>query len=154
MVSEYFESLLVLCTFVALSLGVSHTKFRGVTGFGAGVIMTCAVLVPLVGILCDIDTDSILKDFDIDIDGEYLTDDMIETAFESGIAEYVSSKYGVDKDCVIVMADGFDMENMRAERIYITLCGPAIWLDYKKIENEISGEFTSGGICEVSLEIG
>ena len=45
------------------------------------------------------------------------------------------------------------MERLRAERIYVTLSGRAVFLDYKKIEDEVRSEFTNGGECEVSLKI-
>ena len=72
----------------------------------------------------------------MDYDGA--TDSSIELAFENGIAEYIAEEYAVDTSAVLVNVDGFDMASLRAERIYVTLSGEAILLDYKKIEKELT----------------
>ena len=154
MLNEYFEGVMMLVTFVSLALGVVHPKLKNVTGFAAGILLACAILLPLVSIVRDIDgkysLDSILNSMEY----EDATDGSIELAFEKGIAAYIADKYGVRRDEVLVMADGFDLERIKAKRIYVTLCSRAALLDYKKIEEEIEKEFTEGGECEVSLRIG
>lgn len=154
MLKEYFEGLMVLITFMALALGVAHPRLRSVTTFSAGLMIICAILLPLVSIMRDISEKYSLDNLFEDIEYDNVTDDAIELAFEMGISAYVVDKYGVKSDDVVVMADGFDMESMKAQRIYITLSSKAALLDYKKIEEEIKKEFTSGGECEVSLKIG
>ena len=67
---------------------------------------------------------------------------------------YISEKYATDKDLVSVRADGFDIGSVRAQRIYVILSGRAAMLDYKKIEEDVCRQFTSGGECEVSIKIG
>lgn len=154
MLKEYFEGILLLAVLIALSIGISHQRLRNVTRFGAGVLLTCAILLPLVDIFKDFDGKDYVDEIMGSMEYENATDDTIEIAFENGVSEYIADKYGVDRSCVLVMADEFDMETVRAERIYITLIGEAALLDYKRIEEEISREFTSGGECEVSLKIG
>lgn len=154
MLKEYFEGVMLLLTFVALALGVSHPKLRNATNFSAGVLIICAILLPLIDIIRDIDRKYSVDDLLFDIEYSDATDDAIEIAFEEGIALYIADKYGVNKDDVLVMADGFDIGGMKAERIYITLSSKAALLDYKKIEEKIAKEFTNGGECEVSLKIG
>ena len=154
MLKEYFEGVMILASFVALVVGVSHPRLKSATNFSAGVLIMCAILLPLVGIIKDIDKKYSIDDLFSVIEYEDTTDGAIELAFEEGIALYIVDKYDVKSEDVLVMADGFDIENMRAERIYITLSSRAALLDYKKIEEEIAKEFTYGGECEVSLEIG
>lgn len=154
MLKEYFESVIMLVLFAALVLGVVHTRLKDVTYFSTGVLVICAIMLPLVSIIRDIDHKYSLDDIFHTMEYEDLTDGAIESAFEMGISGYVANKYGVDSDDVLVMADGFDLERMRAQRIYITLSSKAVFLDYKKIEEEIEKEFTDGGECEVSLKIG
>ena len=139
-------------TFAAILLGIAHPKLKGATSYSIGVLMICVILLPLVDIIRDFDTKSMFDSINMDLEYD-ITDDMIEASFEEGISEYIAQKYGVDKSCVSVMADGFDMERLRAERIYVTLSGKAVFLDYKKIEDEVRSEFTNGGECEVSLKL-
>ena len=115
--------------------------------------MICAVLLPLVDIIRDFDIEkSIDSIFDgIDYDAP---DSAIELAFEEGVAEYISAEYGVAASNVEVHADGFDIATLKAVRIYVTLSGKAIVLDYKRIEKEVKAQFTLDGECEVSLSLG
>lgn len=152
MLREYFTEIIILMTFAAILLGIAHPKLKGATSYSIGVLMICVILLPLVDIIRDFDTKSMFDSINMDLEYD-ITDDMIEASFEEGISEYIAQKYGVDKSCVSVMADGFDMERLRAERIYVTLSGKAVFLDYKKIEDEVRSEFTNGGECEVSLKI-
>ncbi|MBR2971653.1 MAG: hypothetical protein IKC61_01845 [Clostridia bacterium] len=152
MLREYFSEIIIIMTFAAILLGIAHPKLKGATSYSIGVLMICVILLPLVDIIRDFDTKSMFDSINMDLEYD-ITDDMIEASFEEGISEYIAQKYGVDKSCVSVMADGFDMERLRAERIYVTLSGRAVFLDYKKIEDEVRSEFTNGGECEVSLKI-
>ena len=154
MLKAYFKELIILVTFAALALGVSHPRLRNATSFSAGVLIICAILLPLVSIIRDINKKHSIDDMLSDVEYEDATDDALELVFEKSIATYIAEKYGVGSDDVLVMADGFDIGSMRAQRIYITLSSKAAFLDYKKIEEEIAKEFTQGGECEVSLKIG
>ena len=153
MLKEYFGGVMLLSAFISLSLGVAHSRLKRVTEFGAGILLICAILLPIVDIIADyevkIDSEIYLDEIDMNA-----TDDLIESAFEDGIREYLATEYRVEPSLVSVRADGFDMGKMRAERIYVTLSGSAAYLDYKRIENEVASEFTDGGECEVSLNIG
>ncbi len=154
MLSGYFSTVITVCVFITVALGLSHPRFKGAVGFGAGILVICVVLLPLVDIFRDFDINEPLDGIIADMKQEGAADDAIELAFERGIAEYIAAEHDVDVGCVVVNADGFDMESLTAERIYVTLSGEAIYLDYKKIQNEISGRFTQGGECEVSLSVG
>lgn len=153
MLREYFISVISVATVIALALGIAHPKLKGATVFGSGALMICAVLLPLVDIIRDFDIEkSIDGIFDgIDYDAP---DSAIELAFEEGVAEYISAEYGVAASNVEVHADGFDIATLKAVRIYVTLSGEAIVLDYKRIEKEVKAQFTLDGECEVSLSLG
>lgn len=154
MLKEYFIALVSISVFLSVALSVSHSKLKGVTVFSIGVLLISAVLLPLVDIVqslsAEYDIDSILGE--LEYDG--VSDDSIEEAFECGIAEYIAVSYGVESGSVTVQVDGFDMGMLKAQRIYVTLRDDALRLDYKRIEEEIRREFTSGGECEVMLKIG
>ena len=154
MLKVYFRDVMYLSAFIVLAVGISHPRLKRSTSFGAGVLLICVIMLPLVDIISEFDIDSALDGIigDMDVDG--MTDDALELAFEDGIEQYISEKYKVDKSCVIVFADGFDIESIRADRIYVSLSGRASFLDYKKIEEDIALNFTKEGECEVSLKIG
>lgn len=154
MLSEYLQVVLGVSVFVSVALGICHTRARAVTVFASGVIVICVIMLPLVDILRGFDVDDILEDMLGDIDYDTASDGSIELAFEEGISRYISEKYGVDEETVTVSADGFDLATLKARRIYVTLSGKASLLDYKRIELDIATEFTDGGECEVSINIG
>lgn len=153
MLREYFIGVISVATVITLALGIAHPKLKSATVFGSGALMICSILLPLVDIIRDFDIEkSIDGIFDgVDYDA---TDSAIELAFEEGVAEYISTEYGVSVSNVEVHADGFDIAILKAARIYVTLSGDAIVLDYKRIEEEVKAQFTLGGECEVSLSLG
>lgn len=153
MLKAYFANAIYLSAFIALTVGVSHTRMKKSTEFGAGVLLICIILLPLVDIIKDIDVKIDVGDYLENIETE-AADDVLELAFEEGIREYISDEYRLDRELIIVMVDGFDLECMRAERIYITLSGKAALADYKGIEKEVGKEFTKSGECEVSVKLG
>ncbi len=153
MLKVYFTDVMYLCTFIAVAVGISHPRLKKSTTFGAGVLLICVILLPLVDIIKDIDVKIDLEEYLENVESE-ASDDALEAAFEEGIREYISSEYTVDKEFITVMADGFDLECLRAERIYVTLSGKAALLDYKRMELRIESEFTKGGECEVSVKLG
>lgn len=154
MLKEYFIGLLWLVAFISLALGVVHPKLKSATGFCAGILLICSIMLPIVDIFKDFDSDYYINELIEDVEYNAYTDDMVELAFESGISKYVADKYGVEENDVYVMADGFDIESMTATRIYVTLSARAALIDYKKVEEDIKNNFTNGGECEVSLKIG
>ena len=153
MLKAYFANAIYLSAFIALTVGVSHPRMKKSTEFGAGVLLICIILLPLVDIIKDIDVKIDVRDYLENIETE-AADDVLELAFEEGIREYISDEYRLDWELIIVMVDGFDLECMRAERIYITLSGKATLADYKGIEKEVGKEFTKSGECEVSVKLG
>ena len=150
---EYFIGVVYLLVFVAFALGITHRDLKSVTAVGAGTLVICAILLPLVGILRDFDTDSVLDGILSGVDYD-ATDSAIELAFENGIAEYVASEYAVSRECVSVRADGFDIASLKARRVYVDLSGKGCLLDPKRVEEEVARQFTDGGECEVAIRLG
>ena len=152
MLREYFADVLGIALIASFALALVHPRLGGITRFGAGILVISVVLLPIVNIFGDLNIKNTLDDiFDgVGYDG---SDSAIEIAFEDGVAEYISDKYRVDRQFVRVNADGFDISTLTAERIYVTLSGRALLLDYKRIESEVAEEFTVGGECEVLFEL-
>ena len=153
MLKEYFTEVLLVTTFIALATAVPHPRLKQTTKFGAGILLICVFLLPLVDIIKDIDLKMEIDDYIGSINDEESVD-VIKAAFEEGICEHLATEYGVDESLIGVYADGFDISTLRAERIYVTLSGRAAVLDYKRIESELERDFTNNGECEVSVKIG
>lgn len=153
MLREYFIAVFGLALILAILISVSHPRLMLMTRFAAGALLIYGVMLPLVDIIGDFDVDSVLEGIVDNIDYE-VGDSAIELAFETGVAEYIAKKYGVGEECVSVSADGFDISTLTADRIYVTLSGKGLLLDYKMIESEVKKEFTQGGECEVSFGFG
>ena len=81
----------------------------------------------------------------------YLGDDICLASFEEGIARHVSQRWELKREEIEVEAVGFSREEMRAEKIIISLHGKAALSDYKRIEKELS-ELELGEV-EVKIEI-
>ena len=150
----YFSITLATSILVSVAVSLAHPRLRGISSFAAGVLLISVILLPLVDIIKGFDIDKALGDikFTIELDGA--SDDAIELAFEKGIAQYVAEEYGVSEDDVQVFVDGFDMSELVARRIYVTLSGRAALLDFRSIERLLADEFTRGGECEVTVKIG
>jgi hypothetical protein len=150
---EYFIGIIGLCVFFSLVVGASHPRAALSVRFGAGILAICAFLLPLVDIIANLDIDKTLDGIFDDVDYN-ATDSAIELAFEDGIAQYLAHEHGVERECISVRVDGFDISSLCAERIYVTLSGRAALLDYKSIEAELVERFTHSGECEVSIGLG
>ena len=153
MLREYFINTVGVALAISLALSITHPRLKKATAFSFGVLTICAVLLPLVDLLGGFDIDKTLNGIFDGFNYE-ASDSAIELAFEDAIREKIADDYGVSKECILVRADGFDIGSLSAERIFVTLSGEAVFLDYKRIEEEVSSDFTRGGECEVSVNIG
>lgn len=153
MLKEYICGVLGFVTVASVMIALSHTRLKKSVSLGVGVLMICAIMLPLVDIFRGISIndriDSMLEN--IQIEGG--TDDMIEAAFEKGICAYIAEEYRVSEGSVNVMCDGFDLGSLKAERIYVTLSGESVRIDNKRLEADIEERFVSGGKCEVSYSL-
>ncbi len=73
-------------------------------------------------------------------------------AFEEGVRELVSKKYGISVTDISVSAYGFDIENMRAEKIEIVLSGVGALADWRSIGEYVKSQGL--GECEVNISLG
>ena len=153
MVKEYTVLVLKLSAFIGIAINLAHPKQSKIMRLALGIVLISAIMLPLIDIITVNNSNVIIFPTPDEVDVE-MNDEMIEIAFEEGIGKYISSKYFLSEDEVKVNADGFDFSVMKATRIYVTLCGKGVCIDYRKLEDEIAKEFTRGGICEVELNIG
>ena len=103
-------------------------------------------LVPLVESIPDFDISEIIEENEETLsEGAYL--EVGEEAFREGVLSFICEKWGLAREQTVVTLIGFDFQNMRCERIIITLAGKGASVDFREIENYIK---TKGlGDCEV-----
>lgn len=149
--SGYFYSIVAVALLVSVLLFVAYRESEVAMRFAFGVIVTAALLLPLADILPSVDIDGIIEDIKSGFDMEPLYTEKTEEAIESGIARAVCDKFSLSEGCVSVSLYGFDFDNMRAERIRVTLVGTAIFSDLEKIEKYVTE--LGLGECEAAVEI-
>ena len=142
---EYLLSIITLAIiFDGLEL-FSAERYKGLTRAAMSLILVMAILSPLPSLVEKIEGDI---DFsEIEGSGE----DIRLSAFGDGIREYISSEFDLDSDEVAVEIVGFDKEEMKCEKILITLSGRAALADYKRVERLI--DELGLGEAEVKIEI-
>ncbi len=153
MLKEYATALIKSSLIIAAALEIAHSRMKKSSRLAAGLILICIIMLPIIDIIADNGLDfSFDYDF-IQDDYDNMSDEAIEASFEKGIEKYIAEKCGIAPSDVKVNADKFSLEDMRAERIYVTLSGKGIFSDYKALEELIEKEFTQGGDCEVRLDV-
>lgn len=143
---EYLLFIIVLAAVLDLLLHFSNEKFKDISQGALGLILILAILLPLPGIYKKISGELQFSSPEI-----FEGDDICLSAFEEGIAQYLTDRWGLKREDVEVEAVGFLREEMRAEKILISLHGKAALSDYKRIEKELS-ELGLGEV-EVKIEI-
>lgn len=145
----YFAQVFAVSALLGLLSAVSFDKNNKVYRFAFSVLLLYVVILPLGDISVeDFELDNITSDYE-DV-GEY--EEVARDAFVSGIRRLVSDKYSLKEENVRVLIEGFDFQNMKAEKIRIILSGGAVFSDYKSIERYINE--TNIGECTVEIEIG
>lgn len=129
-----------------------HDKMKGVTKIACRLLLILAALTPVIGLVKNFASGGItLPDISPGEDAG-IYEDVARDAFDEGIRLAIQSEWGIEKENIYVGTDGFDFENMRAERIYVTLMGKAALADNKAIKQYVEENF--GGVCVVQIEIG
>ncbi len=151
--SEYFASVVLISSLVAFFELFSYSggEEKG-EKLAVSVIMIYLIISPLLPIvegLSDFDISEITSAGEELEDGAYL--DVGEEAFREGIAKLLSEKWGLEKNKTVVTVVGFDFNQMKAERIIITLLSKGITVDFHEIEAYI--EEAGLGECEVKYAI-
>lgn len=152
MLNKYALNALKFLVFIGIALNVIHPKQIRITRLTLGVIVLSAVMLPFVDIM---DKNKVFDAFTPTVsDEESMGDDMIERLYEDAIKEYVAQLCKIDNADVKVTVDGLDVSSMKAKRIYVSLSGKGITVDYRNLETRLANEFTNGGDCKVELDIG
>lgn len=151
MLREYAIAILKVASVASVAVALSHSRMKKSVSVAVGLVLISVIMLPIVDIIRNKTMFEISLD---DFENLEIRDETIERAFEAGIEKYIASEWGVGEECVDVRADELDLSKMRARRIYVTLRGRGIYLDYQSIEDDVERNFTDGGECEVELDVG
>lgn len=142
---EYLLSIITLAIIFDVLELFSAERYKGLTRAAMSLILVMAILSPLPSLVEKIGGE--LDFSEIEGSGE----DIRLSAFAEGVREYISSEFNLDSDEVAVEIVGFDQEEMKCEKILITLSGRAALADYKRVERLI--DELGLGEAEVKIEI-
>ena len=151
--SAYFYSVGALLLFISVLSFILPKQGEGAPRLALGVIMTAAIVMPLSLCLPSVDFGGIIEDIKNSAQKElplYSAD--CREALEEGIADAVCAEFSLKEGSVSVRLCNFDFDNMRAERIVVTLSGVSVFANLEKIEEFVGG--LGLGECKGTVEIG
>ncbi len=138
---------------ISLILGVLETvkyKKGGGERLAFAVLLAFTVISPLEGLLnSDVGSFPVYSPEGLPDDAVY--EEKAREAFEEGVTYEISDKFDIEREKISVRAFGFSFEEMRAEKITVTLSVKAAGADPKRIKKHIEKLCEE---CEVGFEIG
>ncbi len=149
MLEEYITGVIRLAVLASVLLSVAHERVKGAVRLGIGILMISAIMLPIVDIIEGFDINNL--DFSVTDADAGERPDLIELAFEEGIARYIAEEYGAAAE---VDAVGFEPQTMLAERIDVVLTEGYASADYRVLSQDIADKFTDGGRCSLDIVIG
>ncbi len=143
---KYLLSVITLAILLDILELFSAERYKGLTRSAMSLILVMAILSPLPSLV-----EKMKGELDFSGIEESGGEDIRLLAFGEGIREYISSELDLNPDEVAIEIIGFDKEEMRCEKILITLSGRAALTDYKRAEKLVDG--LGLGEAEVKIEI-
>ena len=154
-ISGYLISLIGISALVGVSSYLSYGGSQDKTAKAAvSIILVYVIVTPVLHTLSSF---SVSENY---FDYENITDTTVENselhtsakeAFENGIKRLVIQKYSAKEGEVSVIAFGFDVTKMKAEKIKIILVGASVMLDNRSMSAYITE--LGLGECEVELHV-
>ena len=150
--NEYFISVFVICTVTGILGLLSYNNKNGAERAALGIILLFVVLSPISEIITsfnseDFDPENILAD----MQPETGLSEALAAALCDGICRAVGEEFSLDDGELTATVYGFDVKNMKAEKIRILLTGRAALSDSKAIKEFV--EKMEVGECEVRIEL-
>lgn len=146
MMGEYLLSITTLAISFDLLELLSAERYKALTRAAVSLILIMAIITPLPSLI-----GNIRGELDFSVGDAMEGEDIRLVSFEVGISRYIASEFDLSAEEVLVEAINFDPEEMRAEKILITLTGRAALANYKNIEKTVSR--LELGVAEVKIEI-
>ncbi len=149
----YFISLISVSALISLAIALSY-KPEGDGGALRGafaVILLYVTLIPLFSAFSDFDIEKIkFEQEKYNFEDKNYIDETAEDAFARGIRIYISEEFSLEDEDINVELFAFDAQKMKAEKIVVTLSGPAAHADFRAIREKLRrGGFEN---CEVKIE--
>ena len=148
--SEYSAVIFAASAMVSIAGFAFYSgKNEQVMRFAMGIILFCAIISPFISLFSGIAD----MDFSVNVGaGENVYEKTAEQAFCEGIELAVEKEFSLAKEDVSAKAVGFLVENLRSEKVIITLRGKACVADFAGIRAFV--EENNFGKCEVNVEFG
>jgi hypothetical protein len=149
---EYSMAIFAVCATVSVLGLLSYRRGDAATRTAMSVLVLYVTLMPILESITGLGSLGTIElpVFDPSEYGEEFAD-CARDAFSEGIKTLIVDKYSLDGEDVRVTAEGFDFENMRAERIRVVLTGSAALGDGKGIAKYVSE--LGYGRCEVEIGV-
>lgn len=148
--AEYFGSVITVSALASLAALVSYGGDKDKWHkFAVLVILLYVSVTPVAALVTEFTEDDFFLDIDSDVGelGENAYGKVGEEAFKLGIRKAIAEKWDIYETDVLVNVSGFDFENMRAEKINVTLLGGGMGVDYRAVQEYI--QKNGLGSCEV-----
>lgn len=148
---EYIFTLAVVAAVTSIALSLAHSDMKKPTGAALGILVLCTVAAPIGGLVASLSEAALALP---SVDSTVMTDeceDTVRAAFEDGIASAVAEHLGREKENIEVRCDGFNMSDMRADKIHVRLTGAAALADPQQVRRYVVENFTEKGECTVEL---
>ena len=143
---EYLFSVVISAVVLDAVCLIANEKYKKITEVAISVILVLSIILPLPGLIEKIGESIKLEEA---VDGE--ESEFYKLSFEDGIRQYISEKFSLSPANIEVEAVGFSVDEMRAERILITLKGTASLVYNKRIKKAV--DELGLGEAEVKIEI-
>ena len=146
---EYALSVFGMCALLG-ALSLIHYNKNCAEKSAVRVLFAASLILPLLNTA--VAFDGIIPSLPPYSQGEGEYTGVLEQAFSDGVRRAVCERFSLSEESVLVEVGGFDMSEMRAEKIKITLTGLSITADRRAIRKYVEGEDL--GECEVTLSVG
>lgn len=150
--NQYLVYLAVISMFVSLANFLMYDSERmRASRLCMGIIVIAATMVPLTSVLKDT-FDVNFEETEIYVEDSELAESVAEKAFIVGIKKTLSEKFSLSESGIEIEVAGFEIESMRAERIYVKLSGENAFADTRSIREYVEKNKFGECVVEVDFE--
>ena len=149
--SEYLISVLVISAVAGMCSRLTYGSGK-LCRLSFAVVTLYVIVSPIASLVERLDAEKLFSDIVISdelSEGEYA--EVAREAVESGVADAVSNKFSIDRECVRVALIDFDFSSMRAGEIRVFLSLSAAHTELPAVEQYV--EELNIGECRAEYEI-
>ncbi len=147
---EYAVSVICTAALITLGTAICHRENSRVMKWAFSLILTGAVLLPLIPIMSELaGADYGIEDLpSINYGEEYKR--TAEAALELGIERALADKFDIDEVNVKADISGFEFEQMSFKAVNIVLSGKAVFINISAVKNYLEKNFEG---CNVKIKL-